>query len=402
MEGQKKVRLAILGTGNRARTYLEWIKANPDRVELVAAADIDPARLDDFIRSAGGTATPFSSADGMLTSATDIDALLICTPEGYHHSPAMKALSRGIHILLEKPLAPTLAECEEIAAEAESRGLVAGVSHVLRYHPYFMALRSAVTDSRMGVPVSVTHRVRVGIDRACHTFVRGPWGDATATSPVILSKCCHDVDLILWMLGDTATDVKSIGSLSWFRPENAPAGAGERCTACCVERECRFSAVDLYRRRKEWTASFRTPTPEEAIERELASGDYGRCVYRCGNNAPDRQTMIFGTKRRTVVSISMDFFTETDSRDTAITLTGGEITADGRSITIHRFGHEPQTIDFSSLDFGSHHCGADFALLDDFITAIARPGHKMRADIRTAIESHRVCLLAEADRNAES
>lgn len=393
------VRLVFIGAGNRAGKYLSWVESHPDRAVAVAVADIDPVRRDAFARRARiSPAGVFSTAEELFASPIEADAAVICTPEGAHFAPAMEALRRGLDILLEKPVSPSLAECEAIEAEAAGRGRVAGVCHVLRYHPYFSALRSLIASRELGEPVSVTHRVKVGIDRACHTFVRGTWGDTSLTSPVILSKCCHDVDLLLWMLGDRAERVESVGLRGWFRPDNKPAEAAARCIDCPIERECRFSAVDLYRRRGEWTGGFTYPTPEEAVERELREGRYGRCVYCCDNDAADRQMIVMETERGTVVSLTMDFFTTDDSRHTTVTLTGGEITGDGQKITVTPFMGPERVIDFTDIVSLPFHAGADMALMDDFVSAVANPSHRMRSGISDAIESHRVCLEAEKSR----
>lgn len=393
------VRLVFIGAGNRAGKYLKWVMEHPERAIAVAVAEPDPIRCEAFAQIAGiSPSGVFTTADALFDSSIEADAAVICTPEGAHYAPAMQALARGWDILLEKPVSPSLTECLDIEAEAEKRGRVAGVCHVLRYNPYFSALRSIIMSGELGRPVSVTHRVKVGIDRACHTFVRGPWGDTSLTSPVILSKCCHDVDLLLWILGEKAVRVESVGLKGWFRPENKPDSATSRCIDCPIERECRFSAVDLYRRRGEWTDGFTYPTPEEAVEHELREGRYGRCVYSCDNDAADRQMIIMETAGGTVVSLAMEFFTADDSRITTITLTGGEITGDGKKITVSPFVGKERVIDFSDIVTLPFHAGADMAIMDDFVSAVAYRDHKMNSVISDAIESHRVCLEAENSR----
>lgn len=392
------IRLAFIGTGNRAHTYLEWVRRNPGRAVAAAAVDLNDAALGEFAAIAGiPEEACFSSVDELLASEIEIDAAIICTPEGAHAHPAKAALRRGWHILLEKPVAPTLEECQAIVDEARSSDRVAAVCHVLRYNAYFRRLRDIVASGELGRVVSINHRVKVGIDRATHTFVRGPWGDTRATSAVMLSKCCHDVDLLLWILGEPATEVRTLGSLGWFRPENAPEEASERCIDCKLEENCRFSAVDLYHRRRQWIRTFTTPTPEEAIDYQLLYGRYGRCIYRCGNNAPDRQALIFTTPSKALVTITMEFFTDDDSRLTTISLTGGEIIADSRTIRIHRFAPSThpvadELITFPPETFGPYHGGADLAVVEDFITAIENPDHPLLTPLSSALESHRICL----------
>lgn len=394
------ITLAFVGAGNRAGTYAAWVDANPTLARIGAAAEPDAERRRLFGRKHAITERGlFATLDELLASdmAGGIDALVICTPEGSHHAAAMAAISAGKHVLVEKPLAPTAAECEEIIAESERRGLTAGVCHVLRYHPYFLALREVVHTPGLGRIVSITHRVKVGLDRALHTFVRGPWADAAECSPAILSKCCHDVDILLWLLDEPAQSVTSLGSTSWFTPANAPAGATPRCIDCPLEAGCRYSAVDLYQRRRQWTAQFIGPTPEAAIERHLRNGRYGRCAFACGNTVADRQQLIIATPSGALAALSMDFFTATDGRITSITLTGGEIEADGRSIEVRPFGAAPRVIDLSAAAAAPYHAGADHALIADFVRAVAT-GIPMASDARSALESHMACLAAERSR----
>ncbi len=397
------VKLAFIGAGNRAHTYLEWVRRNPERAVAVAVADTDPVAASSFAVAAGIPSNAvYESAEALFNSPLEADAAVICTPEGAHLQPALMAIDRGWHILLEKPVAPDMESCRTILHAAENRGVVAAVCHVLRYHPYWQRLREIVQSGEIGQVVSINHRVHVGIDRTTHTFVRGPWGDTTATSPVLLSKCCHDVDILLWILGENAQDIRSLGSLAWFRPEHAPEGSTERCIDCPHEKGCRFSAVDLYRRRHQWIRTFTYPTTEEAIEQQLLHGRYGRCVYRCGNNAPDRQALIFTTPSSALVTLTMEMFTDDDARLTNISLTGGEITADSRSIRIHRFTTSSQSdadtlITFPDELFGPFHGGADHAIVDDFIKAVNDPSHTLTAPLSTALESHRVCLAASGN-----
>ena len=396
---RKPVRLVFVGAGNRAGKYLSCVENHPERAVAVGVADVDAHRREEFAARAGiGSGGVFDSAEALFASGIEADAAVVCTPEGAHFAPAMEALACGMDILLEKPVSPSLEECRIVEAEAIRLGRVAGVCHVLRYHPYFSAMRSLISSGELGRPVSVTHRVRVGVDRACHTFVRGPWGETSATSPVILSKCCHDVDILLWMLGEKAERVESVGGRGWFRLENKPQNASDRCVDCPIERECRFSAVDLYRRRGEWIGGFTYPTPAEAVEHELREGRYGRCVYDCDNDAADRQMLIMETESGVVVSLAMDFFTADDSRHTSVTLTGGEITGDGKKIIVAPFRGPERVIDFTDIVAQPFHAGADMALIDDFVSAVGSRNHRMRSGISDAIESHRVCLEAEKSR----
>ncbi len=399
------VDIAVIGAGNRGCKYLLLLAQMPGRVRIAAIVEPNPrraAKASAILAEAGVPDAPvFSSCAEMLHTIVPHGAV-IATPEQLHYRQAMELLDKGVNILLEKPVAVTEEQCREIADKAASKKLVAGVCHVLRYHPYFAKLCSIATDGILGEVVSVSHRLSVGIDRACHTFVRGPWGKPALTSPMLLSKCCHDMDIITAIVRSRAAVVRSVGGRCFFRADNRPENAADRCVSCPIERECCFSAVDLYRRRREWTAGF-DPAPGETIEseveRQLAKGEYGRCVFACDNEAVDRQVVIAGFENGAVASLTMNLFTAEDSRDTHVCLTGGEIHGNGEIIEVVPLRGERKIYDYSGIASMPYHAGADNAVLEDFIEAVRNPEHTMLANIAESLESHRICILA--DRNLD-
>lgn len=200
------VRIAVAGAGNRARKYIQYILSHPGDAILIAAADPDIRRRERFAAETSLEASRLYATDEEMLAerADEIDAVIIASPDRHHYRQAMRALRHGCHILVEKPVACSSSEVADIAREATDRRLVAGVCHVLRYHPYFQTLHSLIAEGSLGTPVAIHHRISVGLDRALHTFIRGPWADSRMTSPPILSKCCHDADLLLWLTGATA------------------------------------------------------------------------------------------------------------------------------------------------------------------------------------------------------
>ncbi|MDE5744997.1 MAG: Gfo/Idh/MocA family oxidoreductase [Paramuribaculum sp.] len=396
----KPVDIAIIGAGNRGCKYLHLLAGMPDKVTVAAIVEPDARRAAHaatILRNAGlPEPVVFADCEDMLSDCSPT-AAIIATPERGHYSQAMQLLDKRVNILIEKPVATTIEECEAIAEKAKEAGVVAGVCHVLRYHPYFSELIRIATDGSLGEVVSVSHRLGVGIDRACHTFVRGPWGIPRLTSSMILSKGCHDLDLVTAITGSRAEKVYSVGGKHFFTGEKRPAGAAARCINCTAEKDCRFSAVDLYRRRKEWIGGFipaDSGTVAEEIERQLREGNYGRCVFACENEAVDRQIVTVAFENGAVATVTMNLFTAEDSRDTHICLTGGEIHGNGRRIKIFPLRGEKTVIDFSDQAEAPYHAGADKAVLEDFIKAITTPGYKMLATIDEVMESHRICMLA--------
>jgi Predicted dehydrogenases and related proteins len=386
-----KVRLAVIGLGNRAGKYLEYVKRNPNKVVLVAVSEPIKLRLNKVAKEFNlCNENCFADYKDLFRSSINIDAVLITTPENEHYNPCVLAISRGCNILVEKPIAQSLKECEEIVSLAEKKGVVAGVCHVLRYHPYFEKIKEIISSKELGEVISITHECRVGIDRMTHGFVRGMWSRKDIMNPFILSKCCHDMDYLLYISGSKCESAFSVGGLNWFKAENAPKGAAKRCIDCSVEQECPYSAIDLYCRRRQWISNFDVPeglSIEQVLEEQMKVGDYGRCVYYCNNNVFDNQSVIMKLGNGVKVTLVANCFTLDDRRITNISLSNGEIWGNEDQIIIRNFTTKnEQVLDFSHISNQPFHAGADLALVDDFIDCINNKGKEFKCALNGAIE----------------
>lgn len=399
----KPVTIVAIGAGNRTNKYLEYAIRNPDRLKLVGVAELNDIRRHAVASKFGLKPEEcFADYERFFENPVPADAILIGTPENMHFEPCMKAIEAGYNVLLEKPIAQSLPECCRIAEAARRKGVIVGVCHVLRYHPYFIKIKEIVDSGQLGEIISISHLAAVGLDRTTHGFVRGMWRREEITNPMLISKCCHDIDFLLWLTGAHCRSLSSFGSLRWFRAENAPAGAGRRCLDCAIESACPFSARDLYYVRRDWVANFDVPegkTLDETILEELRTGIYGRCVYHCDNDVVDHQLLAMEMEGEVTVSLSMEMFTADDFRKTHVRLTGGEIDGDERTLRVRRFrGGEERTYDFSDIVGQPFHAGADLHLIGDFIRALRDPGYPFLTTIEDSIESHRICYDAERSR----
>ena len=399
----KKIRLAAIGVGNRTKKYLQYVSAHPESVSLAALVESDPERLEEAGLAYGlAEDRCFSSAEDFFRVKRDIDAVIIGTPDDLHYAQSMAAIAKGYHILLEKPIARTLAECEDIAKAAQAAGVKVGVCYVLRYHPYYLKIKEILDSGELGPVLSLRHSINIGIDRMTHTYVRGPWSREEEAVPIFLSKCCHDVDIILWLTGAEVEELSSFGSLQWFRGENAPQGSSGRCITCSVEKTCPFSAVDLYRRRMEWTDNFTVPkghSKAEVVAQELKEGRFGRCVYRCENDVPDNQIVAMKAASGLTVNLSMVSLTREDGRIMRINCAFGEVVADGNKIEVVRFASNKKEIfDFTSVNSLPLHGNADLEIVEDFIESLREPSRELRSPINSALISHKLCFRAEESR----
>ena len=400
----RQVRIAAIGLGNRTCKYLHYVKNHQDVAKLVAIVEPDKARLS-AIRELFELpeAVCFTDIDAFFDSGIQLEACIIGTPDNLHFDLTHRAMKRGWNVLLEKPMAQTADECRSIAVAAEETGALVSVCYVLRYHPYFMKMRELAQRPHMGKILSVRHVEKVGNDRTAHTYVRGPWNVAEMDTTVFLSKCCHDVDFVLWLIGNDVKTVRSMGTANHFTPENAPEGAASRCLECKHEKQCRYSAVDLYVRRKDWIKGFvpvAGETHEDAVMRALKESRYGRCVYDCPtNDALDQQVVELEMESGIRAEIVMECPTEDDNRITRIEFENAIIYGDERVISVtYKDGREAETFDFAwsrGMDF---HADADLRIVEDFLEHTLSADTMVRTSAKEAVVSHVVCFMAEESR----
>ena len=193
--GSAPVRVIVIGAGNRARKYLEYAHRFPERLRPVAVAELNGQRRRSLAREFSlPAAACFARYEELFAAGIDADMVLVTTPDAVHYDPAVRAIRAGYHVLLEKPIAQRWDECLEIARLAREHGVLVSVCHVLRYHPYFTKIRQLVASGELGEIVSVNHTVCVGLDRMLHSYVRGVFRRAQEANPILLAKCCHDID----------------------------------------------------------------------------------------------------------------------------------------------------------------------------------------------------------------
>lgn len=398
------VRIVVVGAGNRARTYMHYVKANPGKAKLVAVVEPDKVRRD-FLADQFEIPEEmrFGSCKELFTLPRIAEAAVICSPEKMHYEHCMLAIEAGYHILLEKPIAQTYGECVEIARKAEEKCLKISVCHVLRHHPLFAKIKELIDSGKYGDIISISHIEEVGIDRYTHSYVRGTMNREKDNNPMLLAKCCHDLDFLLWIAGARCRKVSSFGSLRWFREENAPAGSALRCIDCQVEEKCPYSAIDLYKRRRDWIGNF-IPAPgemiDDVIDRELNEGRFGRCVYHCDNDVVDNQVVAIEMDNGMLISLIINAFTQRDCRNIEIKMTLGEISCYGDLIKARNFrSRETSTYDFSHLSKIPHHGGADMAVIGNFIDSLLNHELPLISPLKVALESHHVIFEAERSRH---
>ena len=407
----KKVKLILIGAGDRGTTYANLGAQSCPEMEIVAVADPDPVRRnyikDKFQLSDDAC---FEYGEDILKLPKMADAAIIATQDQLHYHLALQAIAQGYHLLLEKPAAPTPEQCQEIATAAEQQGVKVVVCHVLRYTPFFRLLKNVIDEGRIGKVINMIHIECVGNVHQSHSYVRGNWHKAADSSPMILAKSCHDLDIIQWLLGEECTRVQSFGSLRYFCRENMPEGAPEYCyQGCPAEAECPYSALKIYRQRKfpafVGTATRKHSPTDEDIEKAITETNYGRCVFQCDNDVVDHQVVNLEYQSGATVSFNMSAFNK-GGRKVRIMGTKGEITAEMSwdHITIFDFGtRKTEEIKIADAirdeEITGGHGGGDRGIIRSFCQMLTGTytGNSI-SDISTSIKNHLTAFAAEASR----
>ncbi|MBR2131186.1 MAG: Gfo/Idh/MocA family oxidoreductase [Oscillospiraceae bacterium] len=400
----KRITAVVLGAGSRGSIYAGYAKDHADELEIVAIADPRRDRLDPLADSVNvSSENRYENWEALLSQPKMADVAFICTQDDDHAAPALKALELGYHVLLEKPMSNTEEECRAIEAAARKSGRMLSVCHVLRYTPFYTTLKSLIDKGEIGEVTTINQIENVGFWHQAHSFVRGNWGSSKDSSPMILAKSCHDMDIILWLMGKDCERIQSFGSLRHFTSENAPEGAPERCLDNCPHAEtCPYYAPKLYMdmERTGWPVDIiSTDLSEDGRRKALEEGPYGRCVYRCENDVVDRQVVNMefeggGVATFTMTGLSADF-----SRQLKIFGTKGQIQADmgTKEIVLRRFWGEPENIPLDMGDEASGHGGGDYGLMRDFLSVL-RDGGESRTSAAISLQSHLMCFAAERSR----
>jgi len=408
-----KIKIAVAGLGGRGKdTYGALLLKMKDKAQVVAIADCDDEKLELMGEAHNVPAMRFASAEEMFEKPKLADAVLICTQDRQHVPHALAALDKGYDILLEKPISPDLDDLQKIVRQARIKNRTVVVCHVLRYTPFFTRIKQAIDSNVLGEIVAIQARENVCYWHQAHSYVRGNWRRSGETSPMILSKCCHDLDYLVWLCGKQCRSVSSFGSLMHFRSECAPEGAALRCLDGCKAKDaCPYDAEKIYLTNKTgvlsgntgWPCSILSQHPSEKSMREaLENGPYGRCVYHCDNDVVDHQVVNMEMEGGATLTLTMSAFTSDGGRTIKIMGTHGDLWGDitENILRITPFGKPAEVIDVSTLsDDFTGHAGGDKLLLEQFIGLLEgkTPDSKITT-LETSVESHLIAIAAEHSR----
>lgn len=411
----RKYSVIIIGAGSRGVRYAQHMNQYPEKFQVVAVAEPVKHRRD-YLTKMCNIDEENSCADWeeLLNRPKFADVVVIATMDNLHYEPAMKAIQMGYDLLLEKPAAQTARQCIDIAKAAKENGNKILVCHVLRYSPFFKRVKELVMEGAVGDIMSVIQVEAVGHIHQSHSYVRGDWHREEETTPMLMAKCCHDIDMIQWLIDKPWKKVSSFGELTYFKPEHAPEGAPERCAGqtCPAADTCPYKSEKIYLGEKKKTgmrgalgrgfAAEFMPTDEEAKE-ALQHTNFGACVYHAGNNVVDHQVVNLEFEGGATASLIMNAFNE-GGRYIRIFGTKGELYAHASDteITLYTFADGKKhkitvTKTLESIEGG--HGGGDHGIVVELYDYLndSYEGY-CAADIETSVKNHLIGFAAEEAR----
>ena len=423
---QKPVTAIIVGAGHRAFVYSKLAKTDPDKLKIVGVADPNPVRRQKAMEEFGfGEDMCFESADELAKKGKLADAIINGTMDEQHLVTSVPLLNAGYDMLLEKPFAVNEKEMRELVACAKKNNSKVMICHVLRYTPFYYGIKEIVNSGEIGDIINIQTTEHVSYHHLSTSYVRGKWANSKKChTSMLLAKCCHDLDIMMWMMSETKPKkISSFGGKFQFKPENAPAGAGTICMKDCpLVYTCVYSTKRLYIDHPDrwafyvWDAleGIKNPTIEDKINLMKSDSPYARCMYKCDNDVVDHQSVMVEFESGATGTHNMVGGSSEPRRDIHIIGTKGEIFGnfEDSKFTVLKINPSPdahnEECDVEEHDLrvtgdmvGAYggHGGGDERLAADFVKFIRGEEHSLACtSIFDSVAGHLSVYLADQSR----
>ena len=399
------ITVSCIGCGLRGQRYLKGLSdLGSNKVEIVSLCDKNLTRLhQEQDKYHLPDKNVFTDEDEFFATLKS-DLCIVSTQDQDHVNHAIKAMEAGSDVLCEKPISNKESELRKLLAVQKKTGKKVMICHVLRFAPAFKKIKSLIDSGTIANLVFIDSIENVYYAHQAHSFVRGNWRRKEETSPMIIAKCCHDLDLLVWYSNSECQSISSVGDLKFFKEENQPKGASDRCMNCKYRGSCPFDAYTIYIKHqgggREAVTNIR-PITDEILYKELETSPYGRCVFKCDNDVVDHELTQIVFKNGVKANLRMIGLTYDYGRIMKFYGTAGQIDLDEcrGTIEIKVFGKKIEVIQISSLvDAVSGHGGGDAGLVKAVYEYITTGFTEGVTSLDASIESHLMGFSAEESR----
>ena len=416
METKKPVTAIIVGGGHRSFTYAQLALDDPSALKIVGIADPNPDRRKKAMEMFGfNEEFCFETAQQLAQVPKFADAVINGTMDHQHIETSLPLLEAGYDMLLEKPFAVNIEEMQKLLQTVKKYGNKVMICHVLRYSPFYRSVKEKIRTGVLGDIINIQTSEFVSYHHLSTSYVRGKWGNSDlCKTSMLLAKCCHDIDILMWLMGDNKpATVSSFGSIFQFKPANAPKDAGTRCLVDCpLVDTCDFSAKKIYLEHPRRWAMYvwdalesldHEPTLEDKANLLKNGSPYGKCIYKSGNNVVDHQSVLFNFSNGATATHNMVGGTARSTRTIHVVGTKGEMYGDFEGGTLHLqtietesptgFKYEEVPLDTFSEDT---HGGGDIGLIRDFVDYVRDNVQSVACTaIENSVAGHLAVFLAD-------
>jgi predicted dehydrogenase len=387
MNSKRKIRIGIVGTGQRATAFVANLASSPD-AELTGLCDTDEKRLHEFAQKYKAAGAKLTCSLEEFLDGDNVDGVVITVPDGAHREVAEKCFAAGKHCMIEKPMALTVSDCKAIVRAKLAANRILQVGFVLRFTPFYRKIKEIVDSGVLGQIMSVSASECLSVGHSISYMRR--WHRKRANSgSFLMAKCSHDMDILCWLIGSRPTRVASFGDNNFFLPEKQPA---THCSICPESDSCpyKFGRQD---------SGFVVLSEEQKAN--LSKYDVDLCVYNNDKDIVDNQVCIleYGSQVRATFSLQC-FHPAGSERFITITGSGGYLfgTFHGNRIELHSSGTgKREVFDLNEeINSGDGHGGGDSRFLREFIECI-RDGREPQSDCLAGMASTVIaCAIEEA------
>lgn len=402
----KRYSVAVVGCGNRGNSFVGIMQEMPDKYEIVSLCDVNAKQIDKIHSRYGLENTKDFTDEKEFFEEKHADVIIIGTSDRFHVAQTVRAMDLGYEVLLEKPISDDRDEIKQLFDAYKRTGKTVTIFHELRYGNGYRKCKELLNSGAIGELYAIDASERAVYWHWAQAYVRGIGSLTKNGHPVILGKCSHDLDLIQWFADSKCDTVSSLGNRSYFKPENAPEDAADRCLECEHADTCPYSAkriyIDAWHKEGEpefvWPynkVSFIYPNNEENIREGLCEKEYGLCAYKCDVDQVDNQFVQMNFENGVKASLKMVYGAKAGRRY-AFYGTLGEIVFDEREDTVELmpFGEEKQVFD---LGIGAGHGGGDPVLIAEFYDVLEGK-RESATKLEESLEAHLMGISAEESR----
>ena len=371
----QEANIGVIGLGGRGRYFCDLYGENP-RSHLIAVCDLSPQRLDLVRNKWGSSLRYFTDMNDMLVMP-GLDAVIVATDDPHHTEPTVTALRAGKHIMVEKPLAQTVTDCQFMVEEAGKAKGIFMIGFELRHCILFERVRALLDEGAVGKVLLgwAVDNVSVGGNYYYHGRARR----REYIKSLLIQKACHSLDLLNWFMDGRPQQVFAYGGLSYYggREPN-----DKRCRDCKQAVSCPFF-----------------------VQHDRFIMDYGAavetddlCVWAEECDVLDNSVLAIQYDNGTRATFTECHFTPEYSREFTLVGDKGKLYAlynnEGHFLirVQHRFSDHVD--EYRPIYLGGHHGGGDLRIMEEFLDCI-ESGRQPRASLQAAYDSTVLAICAE-------